>query len=227
VFADGEAVLTNKLFCRTVAVESDNFESVKARAINFGSPGSEFEGSSTSLSWTEDIAFGFQGSGWSSGVNWVDVNTRVAIVHLDSIWRDSDTEVLGIISSFSSLANSAGRYLLRERQERHITADLKAIYRSGAIQDRLVGFTGKNGSELFSVSGARGFPALRQFAGGIQAISLAIGDNTFEVDGSFNLSFHDQGLSVNVIHEEIAAIYSDAREHLSFARAQDINIEYA
>src|SRR5271168_70821 len=104
------------LHCRLLALTYSDFDAVARTARRFGKPiTTQFEQTPDAVVWEEFLSFETGDWSWASGINATRIKTRIAVVHMGTLYTDTGSivGVSSIISDFSSLSNAGRNYILR------------------------------------------------------------------------------------------------------------------
>ncbi len=186
-------MLTDQLHCRALALLSDDFGAVSTRARQFGTPVSGFDSSGDALVWRERVAFKIEGSGWSSGLPSAEVVAHIAVLRLDS--PSSGISLLGIVSSFGSLAGAARHWLQQATNLTSIdlSADLDTMANDPMLWSDICGLTVATDDYLLSAAAQPGMNLQwRPQEGSIKSLTLRTQTGLIEINEALDLTLPDQ-----------------------------------
>ena len=189
------ASLTDRLFCKVLALQSADFNAVSAIARGFGAHGAIFELDEDVLAWREPVAFQVEPPPGSSLPDPIEVSARIAFVGLDN--SAFDAALVGMVASFSALSAAARHWLGKAPGLQFAgitTPDLRATLDDPNAGGRIVGFTVATDQLVTTVSAAQGQPLSAPAPPGVvKALLIRGATGDIEINDALDLTMRDPG----------------------------------
>jgi hypothetical protein len=217
------------LHCRLLALTYGDFDAVARTAQRFGKPiTGQFEQTPSSVTWEEFLSFETGDWSWASGIKATKIKTRIAIVHLGTLYTDEHkiVGVTGILSGFSSLSSAGRNYILRAFSDSRVTlhANLDSIIYDPSLQAHLVGYSYQADDFIHTISRASAAAMPNKLVPAparsdlIRSVTLQAATATVQVDESGDLLLSAEAGTAEYAIEDSKQVFGLIAQYLKTHR---------